>query len=858
MRALLHLSLLSLTLVLLGVFGVDKAWAQTSGIPPFDGPPITQAQLYALGDTCASDPDATKRRGALGSGRGDGIKDTCSVEDTETVLFCSYSSEGGQYREAVYCTITYKNQPEPNVRRIDVNVLAGGGDGTDEDVTTPDVAGGSTSVPPPAGTCSPLNLDVCIRNLPGMLFAGLAFLFLTLSSAILWLAGTVFNWVVIRTVFQFGTYFGTSDGMLLAWGIMRDVANIGLLFGFILMGVLLILNVDGGGHGHGHGGGISAKKAIPRLIIFAVLLNFSLFASQFVIDVSNAFSASFATLAGERCATTTSNGASTAGGQELEDCANIGIAGQVLQVAGVNKIWVFGESSDEAFKNLVDRPYSYTVSLMLLSIFVLVTAMVLFAGAIMLVVRVVVLTLLMITSPIGFAGMAIPKLQGIASMWWDKLISQSFFAPVYLLLIFMSVKLSEGLMQGNASLASALIASEGNTVAGNMQVAMVFMVVIGLMIASLVAASKMGAMGSKFATSSAAALTVGSVGFVGRRTIGVTSGKVANRIASSTWAQNNGFGSRFAYGIANKGASASYSLRTGLNTATKGVGADTGMGAAGKNVSHGIHGIEEAEVKKRVEFAEKTLKQTKEQKAEEERLKKAKTAVENSKSIEVARWKSRKSAEQVAIDQQAKINDADIAAREARIEAQRAVVAQADANKTANPARAAQEKRVLDDMVTNHVELSKKEKSDLEARRQAFAAEKSQHEQNVAGFDARIKQIDKEIKGGEFFNPETGKTDVYVGVSADAARRTYAKSMEHSGLSWPSVGKHINHESAEKILKKLNRSQNEKLIDAIKETAKESAKEGKDDHGGDDHGKKDDHGGGGGHGGGHEGGGGHH
>lgn len=377
-------------------------------------------------------------------------------------------------------------------------------------VTTEEVGTGVGAGNLNSASCSEGNLAVCFKNLPGMLFTGLAFLFLMLSSGLLWLAGTVFNWVVIRTVFQFSTYFGTSDGMLLAWGIMRDVANIGLLFGFILMGVLLILNVDGGGHGHGHGGGISAKKAIPRLIIFAVLLNFSLFASQFVIDVSNAFSASFATLAGEQCTTATSNGASTEGGQELEDCANVGIAGQILQVAGVNKVWVFGENSDEAFRNLADRPYSYTVSLILLSIFVLVTAIVLLAGAIMLVFRVVVLTLLMITSPIGFAGMAIPKLQGIASMWWDKLISQSFFAPVYLLLIFMSVKLSEGLMQGNASLASALIASEGNTVAGNMQVAMVFMVVIGLMIASLIAASKMGAMGASFATNSASAVVFGA------------------------------------------------------------------------------------------------------------------------------------------------------------------------------------------------------------------------------------------------------------------------------------------------------------------------------------------------------------
>lgn len=355
-------------------------------------------------------------------------------------------------------------------------------------------------------SCGPTDFGCHILKLPGMLFTGLGFIFLTLSGIILYLAGTVFNWVVLRTVFQFGEYFGTSEGMLIAWGVMRDIANIGLLFGFIFMGVLLILNVDGGG-GHGHGGGLSAKKAIPRLIIFAVLLNFSLFASQAVIDVANAFGSTFTSLAGQ---TECEDG--TAGRESLEACAtNVGISGKILQAAGVTAIFDSESGGlDNAMANLLGRPYSYAVSLIMLSIFVLVTAMVLLAGAIMLIIRVVILTLLMVTSPVGFAGMVIPGLSGIASKWWHMLISQAFFAPVFLLLIFISVKLTENLNTGSNSLASAIIANQGNTVAGNMQVVMVFLIVIGFMIASLIAASKMGAMGASFATNSASALVFGA------------------------------------------------------------------------------------------------------------------------------------------------------------------------------------------------------------------------------------------------------------------------------------------------------------------------------------------------------------
>lgn len=362
-------------------------------------------------------------------------------------------------------------------------------------------------------------MGACFRNLPGMIFVAIGFIFLGLAGMILFLAGTVFNWVVLRTVFQFGEYFGTSEGMLIAWGVMRDIANIGLLFGFILMGVLLILNVEGGGHGHG--GGLSAKRAIPRLIIFAVLLNFSLFTTQFVIDVANAFGSSFSSLAGTECSTAVTTRENT-GGQGLEECANLGISGKILQVAGVSRIHHTNMNDlQQVLSTLAGRPYSYAVSLIMLSIFVLVTAFVLLAGAIMLIIRVVVLSFLMVTSPIGFAGMVIPGLSGIASKWWHTLISQSFFAPVYLLLIFISIKLTEGLMDGNATISDAIIANQGSGLAGNMQVVMVFMIVIGFMIGALISAQKLGAMGAGAATKLAAM----PFAFMGRATVGAASAK---------------------------------------------------------------------------------------------------------------------------------------------------------------------------------------------------------------------------------------------------------------------------------------------------------------------------------------------
>lgn len=456
----------------LGIAFLLLVLSPASALAQEQGPPATPPtpQACRLGETYAN----------------------CVCEPQGVNSKCTWTGSDNETRSATYSC--FQNNAGDQICTL---VDDQGNTGRDQQVAA---QGGTVQA---AEGCGPLNFTC----LPGMLFSGIALLFLMLSGALLTVAGTVFNWVVIRTVFQFGTYFGTSDGMLVAWGIMRDISNIGLLFGFIFMGVMLILNVEGGGHGHG--GGISAKRAIPRLIIFAVLLNFSLFASQAVIDVANAFSSSFATLAGEQCTTTTTTSEDPEGGQSVRDCINVGIAGQIMAAAGMTKLFSIDAMKD-GFSNIRTQPYQYTLSLIMLSVFVLVTAVVLLAGAIMLIIRVVILSLLMVTSPIGFAGMVIPGLSGLASRWWKTLISQSFFAPVYLLLIFISIKLTEGLMQGDATLADAIIANQGNTVAGNMQVVMVFLIVIGFMIASLIAATKMGAMGASFATNSASALVFGA------------------------------------------------------------------------------------------------------------------------------------------------------------------------------------------------------------------------------------------------------------------------------------------------------------------------------------------------------------
>lgn len=392
---------------------------------------------------------------------------------------------------------------------------------------------------------------------------GIGYAIWTFANFLLWLVATFFNFVVEQTVFNFAKYIGGSDGVIAAWKVIRDVSNIGLLFGFIFIGITTILDV------HGY----EAKKTLPRLIIFAVLLNFSLLATQLIIDTSNVLGKVLYDQV-EQCPAGTPAG----------ECAkNYGISGAIMGTSGGND--VFSAPSTK-------MTLSYYLGL---SVFSLVLTMVLLAGAILLISRAIILVFLMALSPIGFAGLAIPPLNSYAKQWWQTLIGQSFFAPVYLLLIFIGLKISETLSK-SGNLGSAL----QNGSAGAIDSVLVFTITSGFMIGALMIAKSMSQQGAGTIISSVqkgtASVVFGTAGFVGRRTAGRAGAALSERVKSSEWAQKRPLLGKMALGATKYAANSSFDGRG--STSLKAIGAPD-FGKVPKGAAHGYHGIEEAAVKSR-------------------------------------------------------------------------------------------------------------------------------------------------------------------------------------------------------------------------------------------------------------------
>src|SRR3972149_11633388 len=133
------------------------------------------------------------------------------------------------------------------------------------------------------------------------------------------------------------------------------------------------------------GTGSDTKNLIVKIIVVAILINFSLFFTKVVIDASN-----------------------------------------VLAIAFYDAI-VPGAFDDIGVINL------------------LIAAFIFFAVALMFIIRYVILILVLILSPLAFIAFVLPQLEKYKAQWIDALVGQAFFAPIYFMLTWVTLHVLGGI-----------------------------------------------------------------------------------------------------------------------------------------------------------------------------------------------------------------------------------------------------------------------------------------------------------------------------------------------------------------------------------------------------------------------------
>lgn len=337
-----------------------------------------------------------------------------------------------------------------------------------------------------------------IITTPQLMFAWVGSGVLWLMSGILGITAILLNITILQTVTGMGNHINDIIGIQIAWALLRDMANILFIFGIVYIGLNLIL----GNNRHGH------QQALARLVIIALVINFSLFITKTVVETSNVMANTIfrliippGTTGSQAC-----DGRSTLP-ENVVQCVNFGITGIINNSLGLTTVFNVGGTANSAgftsptlnSATAIDASKIFYITA-LGSIFILITAFVFASAAVLLVIRFVILIILMVFSPLAFAAWILPSTSGYFSYWLKSLLNQSFFAPAYMLMMWIAIKIIEGYGVSTVTGVATRSNNFGAALLGaNVSFANVFLnfaIITVFMVAALVVAKKLGAIGA--------------------------------------------------------------------------------------------------------------------------------------------------------------------------------------------------------------------------------------------------------------------------------------------------------------------------------------------------------------------------
>lgn len=414
---------------------------------------------------------------------------------------------------------------------------------------------------------------------------------MTLCAWLLGVAMVMLDNAVLYTVVNMGSYIKGLSAIGVTWEILRNIGNIALIFGFLAIGIATILNANW------YGG----KQMIPRLIMGAILLNFSLFMAEAVIDVGNFLATNVYTQinggvpAGVKLSATApaSADASIVGRttaavvSAASSVNNEAISSKIMNQLGLQRI--YGDALNKNKELLTQNNIPLVAALGILLFIIL--AFVMFFLSFILITRFIYLIYAIIIAPVGVVGFVIPQFKGVGEDWLKNLITQSMTAPVMFLLLYVALRIiTDASFLGFGAPPDYLgfiQDAKGNyNLSGFANILISFFVAIGALLGVIYGTNKFGAFGGKWATKAAGAFSFGAMSFAGRGSLGMLGNAFASKRMQS-WARTSSImpGDKYlkrGIVLAGKGLrSSAFDVRN-ISTATKGLGAfgiDAGEGA---------------------------------------------------------------------------------------------------------------------------------------------------------------------------------------------------------------------------------------------------------------------------------------
>lgn len=202
-----------------------------------------------------------------------------------------------------------------------------------------------------------------------------------------------------------------TDGVVKGWEILRDIVNMFFILVLLIVAFATVLNIPK----------YSVKDILPRLVIVALLINFSLPLVYVVVDAAQItmygiYNAMVSGLSGD-CAFSTPGVCFS----HLSRVAELLIDTSPIKDDDTALAWT--------------RVMNLIMAIIFLFVFTVVVA----AGAMLLTIRIVGIWIAAIFSPLAFFSRILPGTSFFFNTWMKKFLQYTFFGPLYVFFLWISL-----------------------------------------------------------------------------------------------------------------------------------------------------------------------------------------------------------------------------------------------------------------------------------------------------------------------------------------------------------------------------------------------------------------------------------
>lgn len=226
------------------------------------------------------------------------------------------------------------------------------------------------------------------------------------------IGGSLVNWAL-----DLNSQVLISSTVKIGWIVSRDLANLGFVLAMILISLITILRIET----------YNTQQILVKLILAALLVNFSLVAAGLLLDFSGILTNFFINKATDYAPGQIGTGLASA----------FQVQKLLLPIDNENAIntLVLGIFQD------ANTHIMFTASIIFVAIFTTIIAISLISLAAMLFIRYIWLTMLLILMPVAWLCWIWPDIQHLFTKWWSLFMKWAWFAPAVTFFIYLALSI---------------------------------------------------------------------------------------------------------------------------------------------------------------------------------------------------------------------------------------------------------------------------------------------------------------------------------------------------------------------------------------------------------------------------------